>query len=547
MRDIYSNAHTVRVWLGEAENDSDLVMRHLLWSSQVHYDRWNSAPEEFHGLRRFRAVLKFCERDYWTRIWIVQEIMLARRIDILCGDYYCGWDRLVLLLNRIKAHRDSRHVLDATRMAVLESQAVVIMKAKAEWVGSHSLARLLKLYRSQQSTDIRDKVYALHGLAHDTEAMAVDYFIDPKTLLTKVMQHISSLPVSETPTRRSWAELAQFGEMLNEMLQTNLSERDLAHLVSTVTPAGHYDTLQFQFEDSSNIQLAKAVMFPTSKEVFEPFAYGTPGALTRRVPINNNHFHSSRIDGHYCYTNPPIWRYDQSSDVIADLVFSDGWLNACPCEPRGQRVRSIHQPPRGECTMATSKMFGSQSGESIQTYSPNDRGIAALVTARRSPVVVRRSSQSPWRPTSPRPISSLPSTNNQTSIQSALSSIPANVPVELECLFWYLECQHKTCDQDAWKTHCRAHFRGAEPPKTIICQICDRSRAHTFDDGWDAWERKMQHYLDVHARDGSRMISDSSVIGAIPFLWRMRNTMGEKEFEQKFGRYWGKNWPVLEE
>jgi hypothetical protein len=41
-----------------------------------------------------RAILKLFERSYWRRVWIVQEVFLARRLLIWCGNRVVRWDAL---------------------------------------------------------------------------------------------------------------------------------------------------------------------------------------------------------------------------------------------------------------------------------------------------------------------------------------------------------------------------------------------------------------------------------------------------------------------
>jgi hypothetical protein len=82
-------------------------------------------------------------------------------------------------------------------LEVLNSPAAVIVKARSHWGGDpQPLTALLKLYYKQQSTDIKNKVYALHGLAHDSDAIAINYRNGPKALLIEVIYHACSPQVS---------------------------------------------------------------------------------------------------------------------------------------------------------------------------------------------------------------------------------------------------------------------------------------------------------------------------------------------------------------
>jgi hypothetical protein len=66
MRDIYSNAHSVWVWLGEDEHDAamDFLKRREVFHGEAikHKELWTR--------RTAAAVLALCQKNYWRRIWM---------------------------------------------------------------------------------------------------------------------------------------------------------------------------------------------------------------------------------------------------------------------------------------------------------------------------------------------------------------------------------------------------------------------------------------------------------------------------------------------
>lgn len=85
MGNIYSSAQAVRMWLGEAADQSDDSMEVL---RQI----FDGIP--FHKLRlRNRTITseellplgKIFERPLWHRVWVVQEFVLARKAIMVCG------------------------------------------------------------------------------------------------------------------------------------------------------------------------------------------------------------------------------------------------------------------------------------------------------------------------------------------------------------------------------------------------------------------------------------------------------------------------------
>ncbi|KAI4694771.1 hypothetical protein J4E81_006372 [Alternaria sp. BMP 2799] len=232
MREIYTQACSVWIWLGEVDGytSSDIAMRYLntrlaFSSKNVGLKRsfklWDAYQEE--------GILELCQRQYWQRIWIVQEVLLATEVKILCGGLCVDWMKLQELLEDLQAlaykPRGKRNVLS--------SPAAVIIGAKAQWNGHpQPLALLLKRYRKQHSTDVRDKVYALHGLASDSDAIAIDYNIDPKELLVQIINHVYSQQASEMDTRRSERGIFDFAKLMRKSLKVSCDTDELAHIVS---------------------------------------------------------------------------------------------------------------------------------------------------------------------------------------------------------------------------------------------------------------------------------------------------------------------------
>ncbi|RYO92278.1 hypothetical protein DL766_001769 [Monosporascus sp. MC13-8B] len=93
MTSIYSQAKSVAVWLGPEMDDSDLAVELLQAISKIAGD-----SEAMHGLiasknwrRHFTALVRLFERDYWSRLWVVQEVLNATSVTV-----YCGWYKSTL-------------------------------------------------------------------------------------------------------------------------------------------------------------------------------------------------------------------------------------------------------------------------------------------------------------------------------------------------------------------------------------------------------------------------------------------------------------------
>lgn len=90
MSRIYGQAQNVLVWLGPPSDDSDVAMSLLDVCAQ--HARHNYLPIKSPDEPDFDksqpvALLNVLERTYWKRVWIIQEIMLARNIVLHCGSW----------------------------------------------------------------------------------------------------------------------------------------------------------------------------------------------------------------------------------------------------------------------------------------------------------------------------------------------------------------------------------------------------------------------------------------------------------------------------
>jgi hypothetical protein len=244
MRQIYSNAKSVSVWLGEADESaySNIAMQYLAARRPREAENFNFS--KLWGQRTAKGVLALCERNYWRRIWIVQEIMLAKEISIYCGTQVISWhafERIFNDLQVISARGREKHTPCVS--SVLASPAFVVVKAKSTWDGDNGnlqpLTTLLQLYRDHEATNIRDKVYALHGLAKDCSDIAIDYRTSTKNLLIQVLNHTCASRGSRTDAEWTMKELVRFGKLVAEMLRVHCPDEEIKFHISAAKHRAH--------------------------------------------------------------------------------------------------------------------------------------------------------------------------------------------------------------------------------------------------------------------------------------------------------------------
>jgi len=184
MRMIYSNATRVLIWLGPSSDEVPtawkLVSKILAQRQRetelfrdVKTEAISAQRNEEMGLPAFEStewvqLSSFYGRPYFQRAWVVQEVRLAREGLALCGEFQMAWDDLQNA-TRWLAHKMYFLKIDMTYMGGI-GKTRSCNHGFFERQRAQNLLGLLRVTRNQATTDPRDKVYAILGIA--TEAIA---------------------------------------------------------------------------------------------------------------------------------------------------------------------------------------------------------------------------------------------------------------------------------------------------------------------------------------------------------------------------------------
>jgi Heterokaryon incompatibility protein (HET) len=208
MRSIYSSALSVISWLGEEENESERAIKLLHDISQIGVNRgdWleNTLRQNSSYLGRgcWQALLLLMEREYWYRLWIIQEIVMGGLVTIIrCGNSTIDWpsfrDAVTILQEHLWLVKDHLLVDDTNAMNNIQLehnpvwttgslhlvyQDISVLIDSQESGGLHlSFGRILDIANSAACQDPRDKVYSLVGLMNPAlaERLKPNYTLDP--------------------------------------------------------------------------------------------------------------------------------------------------------------------------------------------------------------------------------------------------------------------------------------------------------------------------------------------------------------------------------
>ncbi|VZH95060.1 unnamed protein product [Fusarium fujikuroi] len=232
MRHIYSNAEIVNAWLGPADPEVASFAAGII--SALTKSKPHIFPEDQELLDlslptrdslAWDALNSMLAAPYFSRVWIIQEIVLATDFALLWGD-------ITISKRDFHNFRIAALYYKLSDGDVQKDSPVVMWNAVTLWymglykVGDSGLLHLVSLTSSSNATDARDKIFALIGLAGDRSYGVVpDYsrsetevFSDFARSAIIAENNVNILNYSyvedpEDPERRPlWAPRWQFGD-----------------------------------------------------------------------------------------------------------------------------------------------------------------------------------------------------------------------------------------------------------------------------------------------------------------------------------------------
>jgi hypothetical protein len=204
MKRIYEQATEVVVWLGISYDDSDLAIK--LTKELYDYRKsvsWVTQRFSMLDIRSaLRALSRLLGREYWWRIWIVQEVTVAQRIVFYCGDLFIDAESLRsvqqlffrmlnrngftndLLMEALQGDEISRARLLLYGIQEIDRWKQILLSTKPSFytcVIHHSF---------RKSSDPKDMVYALAALANETGQyqVEVNYSLTTREVFTNFAQ-----------------------------------------------------------------------------------------------------------------------------------------------------------------------------------------------------------------------------------------------------------------------------------------------------------------------------------------------------------------------
>ena len=276
MKMVYEQATEVVVWLGLTYNESDLAIQ-LVHELYNHRESTEWITERFskpNMKQKLESLVDLLTRDYWWRIWIVQELTVARKIVFYCGEssieaksLYTIQQLFLRIANLDGFPKDI--LLDVlqrnptARSYLLNSGIQSIYRWKQDLVSAKpNFYTCLLHHYHRESSDPRDMIYGLAALANQTSKYKVE--VDYKLSTRDVFTYFAKLEIETSKT---------------------------LNIITRVLPCTNVHELPSWVPDWSNIAQASGHVFLHNMNMDQPqFRFSSAGQ-TRAVV----HFSTDRI------------------------------------------------------------------------------------------------------------------------------------------------------------------------------------------------------------------------------------------------------------
>ena len=218
MREIYSQSAQTVTWLGDGSFFSRQGFKMTSTLADIMLRRTTPQPPSTSWLRRgvelflypvyILTFMILLRRPYFTRIWIVQEVALSRSLVVACGDDTISFSDLALVAGIVSFWSEGKNVRNLSNILMVRAlmpNAIQNGTADPSWSFAKvtngtmkidkDLLSFASLFRGNNSTDPKDKIYALLGLLEEVEGsetyeITLDYNLAVKQVYIQIAEAI---------------------------------------------------------------------------------------------------------------------------------------------------------------------------------------------------------------------------------------------------------------------------------------------------------------------------------------------------------------------
>lgn len=222
MGQIFQSADMVLSWLGAANADVEQAFDLMsnVWSlpaSEDDSDRLPLLRPDQSEDKLWQSITELCNFPYWSRVWVVQEILLSSNNYLLCGQKTLPWQFFANFISLVDVRftcppEYARVIHSSTARSYAMSKPYVMVPQSLQWrvgnalkhdfgkawdIREYNLFRILTMFGGRDCTDPLDHVYALLSLTDEGRTFPIQYGIEQIRLFLLLIHFCGTSAVQE--------------------------------------------------------------------------------------------------------------------------------------------------------------------------------------------------------------------------------------------------------------------------------------------------------------------------------------------------------------
>jgi hypothetical protein len=188
MGEIFRKAYLVFAWLGKEDKYSRFATK---WMREAELKALSI--EEYNDLSTFFS------RTYWSRLWIVQKLILAQRVVFICGGTMFSWHNIQIINAGVPVGTGGYY----DRINAPNASALCSPYLNSDFITLDSVLESVHGQAKFQCQLPPDVVYGLLSLIAPTARIPVDYSLSLTELMMSVVDRMLSSHQKHQPVEYS--------------------------------------------------------------------------------------------------------------------------------------------------------------------------------------------------------------------------------------------------------------------------------------------------------------------------------------------------------
>lgn len=244
------------------------------------------------------------EEKYWTRLWIIQEIALAKQLSVQCAPYNVPWSNFRAVCSQLEHFSGGEHthyqqaLQEIPKSIPFRLDGIRNEHYSTAGAPTTTLVDVFLRFRDAECEDIRDKVFGILSLCKSCcyIANSADYRMTPTSVASRMLEHHFSIHTRAKKGDQVIHLCSKVLHILNPLSRQIHSRRDIDHALDDFINTGPRIPVQTLF--AGKIILLCSALEVDSKEAFKRMT-DVIRDIGRRPKQPNLPLVASRMEEHY--------------------------------------------------------------------------------------------------------------------------------------------------------------------------------------------------------------------------------------------------------